>query len=158
MKFCEMYPGSGPMIFVDSVDRNDMTQYYIDQRQSEYARTRKVTDQNEFDEFTTDDHVFKRNEGPDGLNALQYVYRNSGLEDIIRGSAEALGLVEEDDYGEGVKEEEKVPEAVAEANKKWGEEGKKGEGEWKEGVEGGGGKSYKSLTRFLYESYKTLIL
>ncbi|GMH87419.1 hypothetical protein TL16_g10852 [Triparma laevis f. inornata] len=126
MKFCEMYPGSGPIIFVDSVDRNDMTQYYIDQRQSEYARTRKVTDQNEFDEFTTDDHVFKRNEGPDGLNALQYVYRNSGLEDIIRGSAEALGLVEEDDYGEGVKEEEKVPEAVAEANNKWGEEGKGG--------------------------------
>ncbi|GMH64665.1 hypothetical protein TrST_g10103 [Triparma strigata] len=122
-KFCELYPGSGPTIFVESSDRNDMTQYYIDQRQSPYTKSRTVTGQNEFDEFATDDHVFKRNEGPEGLNALQYVYRNSGLEDIVRGSAEALGLVDEDEFGEGVKEEEKVPEAVLDANEKWEQEG-----------------------------------
>eukprot|EP00518_Triparma_eleuthera_P008634 CAMPEP_0182468142 /NCGR_PEP_ID=MMETSP1319-20130603/15018_1 /TAXON_ID=172717 /ORGANISM="Bolidomonas pacifica, Strain RCC208" /LENGTH=663 /DNA_ID=CAMNT_0024668309 /DNA_START=158 /DNA_END=2146 /DNA_ORIENTATION=+ len=144
LKFCEMYPGSGPMICVLGADRDDFTQYRIDQRLSPYAKNRKVTDANEFDEYTTGDPVLLRNEGPDGLNPFQYVYRNSGLEDVVRGSAEALKFEEEEDFGEPVKkgkveEEGEEEEEEEEEEEQEQEQGKGGRTSVWGGLFGGAG-------------------
>ena len=101
-----MYPGSGPMMMVEGEDRSDFTRYHIDQSFSPYAKERKVTEENEFDEYSTGDPVMVRNEGPDGLGVFQYVYRNSGLEDVVRGSTEAFNFEQEEVFGEAEKKVE----------------------------------------------------
>ena len=89
-KFSSLYPGSGPAIFVEAEVKDDIFHFYIDQRDSPYARGREVTEENEFDEFTTGDPVMMRNCGSDGGGFFQDVYRHSGLEDIVRASGDAF--------------------------------------------------------------------
>ncbi|GMI27164.1 hypothetical protein TrCOL_g7335 [Triparma columacea] len=90
-KFCSLYPGSGPAVYVEDGNKEDCLHFYIDQAQSPYAKEREVTEENEFDEFTTGEPVFKRNRGPKGADFD--FYRDSGLEDIFRASGEFIGGV-----------------------------------------------------------------
>ncbi|GMH74088.1 hypothetical protein TrRE_jg5615, partial [Triparma retinervis] len=90
-KFCSLYPGSGPAVYVEDGDKDDLFHFYIDQLNSPYAKEREVTEDNEFDEFTMGNPVFKRNRGPNG-SGFDF-YRDSGLEDIFRASGDFIGGV-----------------------------------------------------------------